>query len=97
MQITVISLGAALAVLAMSLWWARAHRASGQSSEARCRRDIRALRRTSRKQSARRCPDDVWSAGADPDPAQSRAKKTVARVTLGAVGGGCGGCGGCGG
>ena len=39
--------------------------------------------------------DDVWSAGADPDPAQSRAKKTSAWLAIGSVGG-CGGCGGCG-
>ena len=40
-----------------------------------------------------RTADDVWSAGADPDPAQSRAKKTSAWLAIGSVGG-CGGCGG---
>jgi hypothetical protein len=45
---------------------------------------------------AARAFDDVWSAGTDPDPAQSRAKKSVAGVAVGTVGGGCGGCGGCG-
>lgn len=96
MAITIISLGVALAVLVTALWWVRTHSVSRHSSEARCRRDIKALRRTSQARSSGRRPEDVWSAGADPDPAQSRGKKTVAWVALGAVGGGCGGCGGCG-
>jgi hypothetical protein len=41
-------------------------------------------------------PDDVWSAGTEPESnsAQSRAKKAVAWGTIAAIS--CGGCGGCG-
>ena len=96
MQFTIIALGVALAVLVMSLWWARARGAKREHLEARCRRDIQVLRRTSRSRNAARRSDDVWSAGAVADPAQSRAKKAVAWVAIGSVDGGCGGCGGCG-
>lgn len=96
MQYTFIALGVALAVPAMSLWWARTRRASQESLKSRCRRDIQALRRTSESRGAdHNNVDDVWSAGAGPDPAQSRAKKSVAWLAIGSAGG-CGGCGGCG-
>ena len=95
MQFTIIALGVALAVLVMLVWRARARRSSRASQEAQCRRDIQALRRTSQARIAGHSSDDVWSAGADPDPAESRAKKTVAWVAIETVGG-CGGCGGCG-
>ncbi len=104
MHYTLIALGVALVVLGTSLRWARARRASRESREVRCRRDIQALRRKSQARAARHGNvDTVWSAGANPDPAQSRGKKTVAWVAAGTVscgggcGGGCGGCGGCGG
>ncbi len=100
MQYTIIALGVALTVLGMSLWWARTRRVSEGSLEARCRRDIQALRRTSLSRSDSRSPgsgaEDIWSAGADPDRAPSRAKKAVSWMVIGTVGGGCGGCGGCG-
>ncbi len=104
MHYTFIALGVALVVLGTSLRWARTRRASRESREAQCRRDIQALRRESQARAAGQGNVDiVWSAGADPDPAQSRAKKSVAWVAIGTVscgggcGGGCGGCGGCGG
>ena len=93
MQFTIIALGVALAVLVVSMCWIRCR--NQKDPQARCRRDIQALRRTSQPRSKVSGSDDIWSAGADPDPAQSRAKKTVAWVAVGAVGG-CGGCGGCG-
>jgi hypothetical protein len=96
MQYTIIALGVTLAVLGMSLWWARNRRASQESAEARCRRDIAALRRTSHSRSPGFSADDIWSAGAEPDPAQSRAKKSVSWLAIGTAGVGCGGCGGCG-
>jgi hypothetical protein len=96
MQYMIIALGVALAVLGMSLWWVRNRRASQESLEARCRRDIQALRRTSHARSPGFSADDIWLAGAEPDPAQSRAKKSASWLAIGTVGGGCGGCGGCG-
>lgn len=39
--------------------------------------------------------EDIWSAGAAPDPSYSQSKQATTWVTIGAVGG-CGGCGGCG-
>lgn len=96
MQVTIIALGVALAVLAMSLWWARSRRANRENLEAHCRRDIQVLRRTSESRKATRRYDDVWSAGKDTDAAQSHAKKGVAWVAIGSVEVGCGGCGGCG-
>ncbi len=47
-----------------------------------------------RRARARRA-DDVWSAGAAPESAHSRAKKAGATLTAGLIAG-CGGCGGCG-
>ena len=105
MQYTIIALGVALAVLAISLGRAWTRRA--RNTEERCRRDIAALRRTSRARGAVRAHQrDVWLAGTDPEPVGSRAKKKTAWVAIGAAGsvcggcgcgGGCGGCGGCGG
>ncbi|MDX1882515.1 hypothetical protein [Mycolicibacterium sp. 120270] len=50
------------------------------------------------KRAATSKPVDVWSAGteseSDDDPAQSRAKKSVAWATIASIS--CGGCGGCG-
>ncbi len=96
MAYTIIALGVALAVLGMSLWWARNRRASQAGMEARCRRDIQALRRTSHSRSPGFSAVDIWSAGSEPDPAQSRGKKSVADVAIGTMGVSCGGCGGCG-
>jgi hypothetical protein len=78
MQFTIIALGVALAVLVMSLWRARTRGANREHLEARCRRDIQVLRRTSQSRNGAHRSDDVWSPGADADPAQSRAKKAVA-------------------
>jgi hypothetical protein len=97
MQYTIIALGVALAVLGMSLWWARKRSASRESLEARCRRDIAALRRTSHSRSPGFSMDDIWSAGAEAVPAQSHAKKSVSWLAIGTAGVSCGGCGGCGG
>ncbi len=95
MQYTIIALGVVLAVLIISLGRAWTRRA--RNTEERCRRDIAALRSTSRARGAVRAHQgDVWSAGADPDPAQSRAKKKTSWVAIGAASFGCGGCGGCG-
>lgn len=110
MQYTIIALGVALAVLAISVGRAWSRRA--RTTEEGCRRDIAALRRTSRARGAARAHQrDVWLAGTDPEPVGSRAKKKVAWAAIGATGGacggggcgagcgggGCGGCGGCGG
>jgi hypothetical protein len=94
MVYAIIALGAALAMAALTVW-VRTRRTTPKGREAQCRRDIQALRRTSRSQGAAHAVTDIWSAGADPDSAPSRAKKSVSWVAIGTVGG-CGGCGGCG-
>jgi uncharacterized membrane protein YccC len=96
MGYTTIALGVALAVVI--IWLGRAWTRRARNPEARCRRDIAALRRTDQTRDVDSGSEHVWSAGAgtDADPAQSRAKKTTAWVATGAAGGGCGGCGGCG-
>ena len=85
----------ALAVLAMLVWRWRSRDLNGENPEARCRRDIHALRHGHRPPSSALRSDDVWEAGAPSDPPHSRAKKAVTWVAAGTVGG-CGGCG-CGG
>ena len=56
--------------------------ANSDGAEERCRRDIKALQR-SRRSRAGVDAADVWSAGADADPSQSRARKAVAFGTIG--------------
>ena len=82
----IVALGVALALGA--LVWRVRHR-EPVTAEARCRKDIQALKR-SRHTAA------VWSAGADSTNTHSRATKAGAWMSFGAVSasGGCGGCGG---
>jgi len=91
-----IALGAALAlaVLVVLVWRGRVRRLNGENPEARCRRDIQALRRGHRTRGSGLRSEDVWEAGAPSDAPHSRAKKAVTWVAVGSVG--CGGCGGCG-
>lgn len=110
MAFTIIALGVALSVLVIRLWWRRTRRT--ESPEAQCRRDVQALRRTTRARTALRAHEaDVWSAG-EPVQTGSSGKKKIAWVAISSTGigcgggtggcgagcgGGCGGCGGCGG
>jgi len=94
LSVVIIALGVALA-LAVLVWRGRVRRLNGENPEERYRRDIQAVRRRSKIRVTERRSGDVWSAGAESDPPQSRAKKTAAWVALGSTGG-CGGCGGCG-
>jgi hypothetical protein len=97
MQLT--QLGVVITALALALavlvWRGRIRRLNGENPEDRYRRDIHAVRRGRKIRAAERSSGDVWSAGAESDPPQSRAKKATAWVALGSTGG-CGGCGGCG-
>jgi hypothetical protein len=95
MQLTVmIALSVALA-LAVLGWRRRVRNRNRETPEARYRNDIKALKRRRRTPDPAFHSEDIWSAGADPAHAHSRATKAAAWVALGAVGG-CGGCGGCG-
>jgi hypothetical protein len=89
----IVALGVALAVAAV-VWRGRVRH--GENPEARCRRDIQALKRRRHNLVTGPTSDDIWDAGVSSDASPSRAKKTATWVTMGAVGG-CGGCGGCGG
>jgi uncharacterized membrane protein YccC len=84
----------ALAMLVMLVWRGRVRRLNGDDPEARCRRDIEALKRRHQTR-ASGVRSDIWEAGAPADPSHSRSKKAATWVALGSVGG-CGGCGGCG-
>ena len=92
----IMTVGAALAVAALVLlvWRVRVRRLNGASLEARYRRDVRGIRLDANRLVGPR-PDDVWSAGAAPNPPHSKKKKAVAYVAMASTGG-CGGCGGCG-
>jgi hypothetical protein len=90
----IVAVGVALAV-AVVVWRGRVQRLNRENPEARCRRDIQALKRRRQNLITRPGSEDVWDAGAPPDAPHSRAKTAATWVALGAVGG-CGGCGGCG-
>jgi hypothetical protein len=94
LSVVIIALGVALA-LAVLVWRGRVRRLNSENPAERCRRDIQAMRRGREIRVTERRSGDVWSARAESDPAQSRAKKATAWVALGSTGG-CGGCGGCG-
>jgi hypothetical protein len=94
LSVVIIALGVALA-LAVLVWRGGVRRLNSANPEERCRRDIQAMRRGREIRVTERGSGDVWSAGAESDPAQSRAKKATAWVALGSTAG-CGGCGGCG-
>jgi hypothetical protein len=99
MQLTQLSavivvVGVALAVSAV-VWRGRVRRLHRENPEARCRRDIQALKRRRQNLVTGSSSEDIWDAGAPSESSPSRAKKAATWVTLGAVGG-CGGCGGCG-
>lgn len=94
-SVVLIALGVAVAI-ALLVWRGRQRRPTGEDAEARYRRDAQALRRGRKVRLAGAGYGDVWSAGAESDGPQSRAKKTTAWVAIGSTGG-CGGCGGCGG
>jgi hypothetical protein len=91
----IVAVGVALAVAAV-LWRGRVRRQHRENPEARCRRDIQALKRRRQNLVTGPSSEDVWDAGAPSDATSSRAKKAATWVALGAVGG-CGSCGGCGG
>ena len=90
----IVAVGGALAV-AIVVWRGRVRPLNRENPEARCRRDIAALKRRRQNFVAGAGSDDVWDAGTTSDAPHSRAKKAATWVALGAVGG-CGGCGGCG-
>jgi hypothetical protein len=90
----IVAVGVALAVAAV-VWRGRVRRLHRENPEARCRRDIQALKHRRQKLVTGPSSEDVWDAGAPSDPPHSRTKKAATWVAMGAVGG-CGGCGGCG-
>jgi hypothetical protein len=91
----IVAVGVTLAV-AVVVCRGRVRRLNSANPEARCRRDIRALKRRRQNLVTGPSSEDVWEAGAPSgDAPHSRAKKAATWVALGAVSG-CGGCGGCG-
>ena len=90
----IVAVGVALAV-AVVVWRGRVRRPNRENPEARCRRDIQALKRRRENPVTGPSSEDIWDAGARSDASPSRGKKAATWVALGAVGG-CGGCGGCG-
>lgn len=85
----------ALGIFVMVAWRKRTRRLTHLDPEARCRRDIQAMRRRSTNRTTGRDSSDVWAAG-ETAPEHSRGKQAVAWIAVASVSGGCGGCGGCG-